>query len=188
MPDVDLKLKQASAVLGVTAKDLQNLVQLKVIQPPRRNSAYRFDRKLLLKAKVAFYLKHSLGSSSDLLARFTETVFRDFGKAEVSEFRNVRIHSTPFSGKEPVEVKIPVRSLAKELEEQLPRATLSPDLPKGRKDPKWKATFLKTLEKAAADLGEISEQQISQEIARYRKSRKKLPEITVVGASKKKTA
>ncbi len=68
MQDVDLKLKQASAVLGVTAKDLQNLVQLKIINPPRRNSTYRFDRKLLLEAKVAFYLKQSLGSSSDVLA------------------------------------------------------------------------------------------------------------------------
>jgi hypothetical protein len=35
MPNINLKLKQASAVLGVTAKDLQNLVQLKVINPPR---------------------------------------------------------------------------------------------------------------------------------------------------------
>lgn len=188
MPDIDLKLKQASAVLGVTAKDLQNLVQLKIIKPPRRNSAYRFDRKLLLEAKVAFYLKQSLGSSSDLLARLTETVSRDFGKAEANRFRNVCIHSTPYRGKEPVEVKIPVRSLAKELEEQLPRAAMSPDLPKGRKDLKWKSTFLKTLKKAATDLGEVSEEQILREIAEYRKLRRKLPEITVVDAPKKKTS
>jgi hypothetical protein len=185
LSDLSLKLKQASAVLGVTAKDLQNLVQLKVINPPRHNSAYRFDRRLLLEAKVALYLKQSLGSSSDVLARFTETIFH---KTDAFQLRNVSIRSVPFAGKEPVEVKVPVRSLAKELEKQLPRAILFPDLPKGRKSPRWKAEFLRNLEKAAADLGKVSEQQISREIANYRKSRKKLPEITIVKTPKRKTA
>jgi len=37
---VELKLKQASAVLGVDPKDLQNLVQFKVLRPRRRDSFY----------------------------------------------------------------------------------------------------------------------------------------------------
>jgi hypothetical protein len=37
MQNLTLKLKQASAVLGVPPKDLQNLVQLGVIRPVRRN-------------------------------------------------------------------------------------------------------------------------------------------------------
>ena len=49
---VELKLKQASAVLGVSAKELQNLVQLKVIRPPRRDNFHWFDRRLLLEALV----------------------------------------------------------------------------------------------------------------------------------------
>src|SRR5438309_374655 len=168
MPNVDLKLKQASAVLGVTAKDLQNLVQLKVINPPRRNSLYRFDRKILLEAKVALYLKESLGTSSDLLARFTEAVFRGFEKPGTNTFRDVWLRSLTYRGKEPIEVKVPVRSLAKELEQQLPRAAISPDLPRGRKNPRWKAVLLRSLEKAAADLKNVSEEQISTEIARHR--------------------
>ena len=71
MKKITLKLKQASAVLGVSPKDLQNLVQLGVLRPSRRNLVYWFDTCLLLQAKVAFYLKDSLGSSSDLLSRFT---------------------------------------------------------------------------------------------------------------------
>jgi hypothetical protein len=47
---------------------------------------------------------------------------------------------------------------------------------------------LESLEKAAADLRNISDGQIAREIARNRKLRKKLPEISVVGASQKKTA
>ncbi len=54
MQAVEFKLKQASAVLGVSTKDLQNLVQLKVIRPARRDNFYWFDRRLLLEAKVAF--------------------------------------------------------------------------------------------------------------------------------------
>ena len=49
---VEFKLKQASAVLGVPAKDLQNLVQLKVIRPARRDNLYWFDSRLLLEAKL----------------------------------------------------------------------------------------------------------------------------------------
>ena len=37
---MELKLKQASAVLGVAPKDLQNLVQFKVLRPIRRDSFY----------------------------------------------------------------------------------------------------------------------------------------------------
>ena len=54
---VELKLKQASAVLGVDPKDLQNLVQFKVLRPRREDSVYWFNDRMLLAAKVAFYLK-----------------------------------------------------------------------------------------------------------------------------------
>ena len=76
MQTVELKLKQASAVLGVAPKDLQNLVQLNVLRPRRRNSYYWFDTSLLVQAKLAFYLKDSLGTSTELLARFTEAMSR----------------------------------------------------------------------------------------------------------------
>jgi hypothetical protein len=65
---------------------------------------------------------------------------------------------------------------------------MAPDLPRGRKRPGWKAAVLQSLEKAAADLRNISDGQIAREIARNRKLRKNLPEISVVGASQKKMA
>src|SRR5262244_1141423 len=74
MQDVELKLKQASAVLGVDPKDLQNLVQFKVLRPRRRDSFYWFDNRLLLQAKVALHLKESLGTSTELLALFTQAL------------------------------------------------------------------------------------------------------------------
>src|SRR5918993_5384117 len=70
----ELKLKQASAVLGVTPKDLQNLVQHGVIQPRRRAGLYYFDRNTLLQAKVVTYLKGSLDASSEYLSKFAKAI------------------------------------------------------------------------------------------------------------------
>jgi hypothetical protein len=60
MEAVQLKLKQASAVLGVAPKDLQNLVQLGVVRPRRRADVFWFDANILLQAKIALYVKASL--------------------------------------------------------------------------------------------------------------------------------
>ena len=85
MQTVELKLKQASAVLGVDPKDLQNLVQFKVLHPPRRDSFYWFDNRLLLEAKVAFYLKESLGTSTEVLARFTQALSDNLKEEEPTD-------------------------------------------------------------------------------------------------------
>lgn len=188
MQTINLKLKQASAVLGVSPKDLQNLVQMGVIRPARRRNVCWFDTSVLLEAKVAFYLKESLGSSSDLLARFTEVFSQSLGKAEIMDLRDICLRSRPLNSTDAVEIKIPVRSLARELEQQIPLASAYKDLPKGRKRPGWKKDFLQSMQKAAADLGDISEEEILKTIRESRVGRKKLPEITVVARSKKKTA
>lgn len=188
MQRVTLKLKQASVVLGVPPKDLQNLVQLGVIRPARRNNVCWFDANLLLKAKVAFYLKESLGSSSDLLARFTQALSQDLGKVETKDLRDVYLCSRPLDGTDGVEIKIPVRSLARQLEDQIPLALAYKDFPKGRKRAGWKKEFLQNIKKAARDLGDISEENILKAVREYRSGRKKLPEITVVARTKKKTA
>jgi hypothetical protein len=188
MQPIKFKLKQASAVLGVSPKDLQNLVQLGVISPPRRNNLYWFDYKLLLEAKVAFYLKASLGSSSELLARFTKALAPSLGPANLKNIRDVRLQSRPVVDGDAVEIKIPLRSLAEELNQQLPRAAGFKDLPKGRKKPGWKQDFLQTAQMIAAELGDITEEHILKTIREYRAERKKLPEITFVAPTKKKTA
>lgn len=188
MQTVTLKLKQASVVLGVPPKDLQNLVQLDVIRPARRNSVFWFDRNLLLEAKVAFYLKETLGSSSDLLARFTEAFSKNLGEAQMGDLGDICLRSRPLNGTNAVEIKIPVRSLVRELEDQIPLASAYKDLPKGRKRVGWKKDFLRSIQKAAAGLGDISEEEILKTVREYRSGRKKLPEITVVARTKKKPA
>jgi hypothetical protein len=188
MQSVMLKLKQASVVLGVPPKDLQNLVQLGVIRPVRRNSVFWFDTNLLLKTKVAFYLKECLGSSSDLLARFTEALSQNLGNVATKSLTDIYLRSRPLNGTDALEIRIPVRSLARELEDQLPMAEAYRDLPKGRKRAGWKKEFLQSMQKAAGDLGGISEESILKAVREYRSGRKKLPEITVVARTRKKTA
>src|SRR5215471_12694985 len=188
MQTVTLKLKQASVVLGVPPKDLQNLVQMGVIRPARRRNVCWFDTNALLEAKVAFYLKDSLGSSSELLARFTEAFSRNLARAENKDLRDTCLRSRPLNGTDPVEIKIPVRSLARELEKQIPLASAYKDLPRGRKKPEWKKDFLRSIQKTAADLGDVSEEEILKAVRESRVGRKKLPEITVVARSRTKTA
>jgi len=184
MQSVELKLKQASAVLGVNPKDLQNLVQLKVLRPRRRDSFYWFDNQLLLQAKVAFYLKEALGTSTELLALFTQALSGNLKDEDVAAPRYVWLRSRPASGGEPVEVRIPLRNLAKELDEQIPRANVYRDLPRGRKRPGWKREFIRSLETAARDLSGVRESQIVDAIRGHRASKKRLPEITVCAPRK----
>jgi len=179
MRAVELKLKQASAVLGVSPKDLQNLVQLKVLRPSRRDSVYRFDAALLLEAKLAFYLKESLGTSTEMLARFTEALSDTLRAQSPRKAQYIWLRSRPARGRETIEVRIPVRNLAKELEQQLPRALIHQDLPRGRKRPGWKREFRQTLQAAAGDLSGITKSQINAAIHGYRAQRDRLPEISV---------
>jgi hypothetical protein len=74
MQSVELKLKQASAVLRVPPKELQNLVQFGVLRPMRRARVCFFDANVLLQAKVAGYLKESLGTSTQYLVLFTKAL------------------------------------------------------------------------------------------------------------------
>ena len=176
---VELKLKQASAVLRVDPKDLQNLVQLKVLRPRRADSVYWFNDRLLLAAKVAFYLKESLGTSTELLARFTEALSNSLNQGERTTPRYVWLRSRPMTAGEPIEVRIPLANLAKELKEQLPRAADYQDLPRGRKRSGWKREFTRKLEAAAGDLSAVTESQIAETIRGYRAGKKRLPEITI---------
>src|SRR5580704_13713345 len=72
MPRQGLKLKQASAVLQIQPKELQNLVQFGVVKPRRLEGTYFFDASALMVAKVASYLKESLGTRTSVLSKLME--------------------------------------------------------------------------------------------------------------------
>ncbi len=53
-------------------KELQNLVQFGVVKPKRAGGTYYFDPGTLLVAKVAFYLKDSLGTRTSVLSKLID--------------------------------------------------------------------------------------------------------------------
>ena len=188
MQAVEFKLKQASAVLGVSTKHLQNLVQLKVIRPTRRDNFYWFDRRSLLEAKVAFYLKESLGSSSELLSLFTRALSSSLAVGDPRKRQYVSLRSRPARGEQSVEIRIPLGSLAREVEEQLPQALAQSDQPRGRRRGGWEAEMSRAFEDAASQMRELSTGTIIEVLRVRRRVRKALPEVTVVANRALKTA
>src|SRR5258708_15441778 len=118
--NVQFKLKDASFVLGVSPKDLQNLVQFGVLRPRRQDRFFVFDSSALLQAKVAFYLKESLGISVPLLARFTREIFKYMPVSKPGQVRNISVLSRPLGGNNPIRIDIPLQALAAELAAQYP--------------------------------------------------------------------
>ena len=170
MERLQLKLKQASAVLGVPQKDLQNFVQARVLKPRRRQGIYYFDSNLLLQARVVVYLKASLGASTRYLTKFAEAVggLPDF---ETSTPAVVTLRASAWNTEPPIEIRIPLGALAEELRQRLPLAAAAKDLPRGRKRPGWKAAFTSAAREAARDLNGVSEKQIADTIHAYRRER-----------------
>ncbi len=186
MPRVELKLKQASAVLGVPQKDLQNFVQARVLKPRRRLGLYYFDTSLLLQATVALYLKESLGASTRYLTKFANAVARLPG-FETKTPAIVRLRASAWKSDPPVEIRIPLGALARELRRRLPLADVAKDLPRGRKRLGWKRDFLASVREAATELTGVSDKQIADAVNTYRRDRVKAV-LTVVAEAAPQTA
>lgn len=180
MEQDEFKLKQAAVVAEVPPKELQNLVQFKVVRPKRRGRAYWFDRETLLQAKCAYYLKETLGASSAYLAGFVRALASRTDLAK--ERASVRIESSPRPGMPPVGIIVPVGMLRKQLEARLPLAAVARDLPPGRRRPGWKQEFLQGLRDAAREMPEVSDDEILSAVKQSRRLRGR-PEISVAAKS-----
>jgi hypothetical protein len=178
MAKYSLKLKQASAVLQIHPKDLQNLVQFGVVKPRRSDGTYLFDADALLVAKIASNLKGHLGTRMSILSKLMEafhaaeeTLKSENPKYVVFNFRLSKNDS-------PLKLSVPFRSFGEQIEARLSHANLYRDLPRGRKRRGWKKEFLQSLADAAEDMGQVSEEEILSTIRDYRRERRS-SEITV---------
>ena len=177
-----LKLKQASAVLQVQPKELQNLVQFGVVKPQRSAGTYFFDMKVLLAAKVALYLKESLGTRTSVLSKLMDAFSASEEKLRAENPNYVVFNCRLTAEEEPIKLGVPFRALEEQVVERMNRADLYKDLPRGRKRRGWKKEFLESLSQAAKDIGEISEAEILRTVRAYREE-KRAPEITVAAES-----
>lgn len=173
-----LKLKQASTVLDVEPKELQNLVQFGVVKPKSSQGTYYFDPSTLLVAKVAVYLKESLGTRTRVLSRLMDAFRASEEKLKAENPGYIVFTCRLTADEEPLKVGVPFRVLEKQIEKRMSRADLYKDLPRGRKRRGWKKEFLESLSEAAKDIGEVSEEEILRTVRTYRRKRR-APEITV---------
>ena len=177
-------------MLGVTPKDLQNLVQFGVIKPRIRRRVFWFDKEGLLRAKVAFYLKESLGASTQMLARFTDALFRSASKPQPGLARrkrtSVTLLSRPSAEEDPVEIRVPLAAIARSIEVRLPLADRAPDLPRGRKRTAWTDEILSKVRAASASLKDLSHEDIVEVVRAERRRENMAPEVSVAGYGKKK--
>jgi hypothetical protein len=173
-----LKLKQASAVLQVTPKELQNLVQFGVVKPKRSGGTYCFDSSALLVAKIAIYLKDSLGTRTAVLSKLMDAFSESEQKLKGENPSYVVFTCRIVPEEQPIRLAVPFRALEEQIEERMSRADLYRDLPRGRKRRGWKKEFLESLAEAAKDIGDVSEQEILDTVRNYRREQRS-PEITV---------
>ncbi len=178
MPRQGLKLKQASAVLQIEPKELQNLVQFGVVKPRRLEGTYFFDSSALMVAKVAFYLKESLGTRTSVLSKLMEAFSASEGEFKSENPKYIIFNCWLPAEEEPIKLGVPFRALGEQIEERMNRADLYKDLPRGKKRRGWKKEFLESLTEAAKDIGEISDEDILRTVRSYRRERR-APEITV---------
>lgn len=177
-----LKLKQASVVLEVNPKELQNLVQFRVVKPKRSEGTYYFDPSTLLAAKVAFYLKESLGTPTGVLSRLMDAFSASEEKLKAERPNYVIFTCRLMSQEQPIRLGVPFRTLEEQIAQRMSRAALYKDLPRGRKRRGWKKDFLQSLTEVAKDMGDISEEEILRTVRSYRRQRR-APEITVAAES-----
>jgi hypothetical protein len=177
-----IKLKQASAVLQVEPKELQNLVQFGVVKPKRSGGTYYFDPTTLLAAKIAFYLKESLGTRTSVLSKLMDAFSASEQKLKAENPNYIVFTCRIGPEEEPIKLGVPFRALEEQIEERMSRADLYRDLPRGRKRRGWKGEFLEALAEAAKDIGEVSEEEILRTVRSYRRE-KRAPEITVAAES-----
>jgi hypothetical protein len=100
----------------------------------------------------------------------------------------VSLRSRPLRGAQSIEIKIPVGSLARELEEQLPQAQEQPDLVRGRRRAGWQSEISQAFDAASRQIGKVSSQKLQETVREYKSVRKMLPEVTVVDNTTLKTA
>jgi MerR HTH family regulatory protein len=173
-----LKLKQASAVLQVEPKELQNLVQFRVVKPKRSEGTYYFDPSVLLVAKIAVYLKDALGTRISVLSKLMDAFTESEEKLKAQNPDYVVFTCRIGPEEDPIRLSVPLRALEERIEERMSRVDLYRDLPRGRKRRSWKKDFLESLVEAAKEIGEISEEEIFRAVRSCRRERR-VPEITV---------
>jgi hypothetical protein len=166
-----LKLKQASCVLQVPPKELQNLVQFGIVNPSRgENGLSLFTVEDLFCAKLALHLKRFLGTSYARLREIVSEVEPSWSELVEEKPAKLTIRGALNEDEEDesVELVVPFRSLVEHVEEQLRKVSLFRDFPRGRKRKGWKDEFMTSLMEAANQIEDVTPEAIDRDIEEFR--------------------
>jgi hypothetical protein len=148
------------------------------VKPSRSGGTYLFDVKLLLIAKVASYVKESLGTRVSVLSKLMEAFSASEERLKRENPKYIVFSCRLGTEEEPIKLAVPFRTFGEQIEERMKRADLYKDIPRGKKRRGWKKEFLESLAETAEAMGAVSEEEISRTVRTYRKE-KRAPEITV---------
>jgi hypothetical protein len=129
-------------------------------------------------AKIAFYVKESLGTRTRVLSKLMDAFSAAVDKLTSQKSSYVVFNCRPGAGEEPIKLGVPLLALKEQIQERMSRADLYKDLPRGRKRRGWKKEFLESLREAAEDIGKVPEEEILRTASGYRREKRR-PEITV---------
>lgn len=128
--------------------------------------------RTLLAAKVALYLKESLGTRTSVLSKLMDAFTASQEELRTQNPNYVVFNCRLTADEEPIKLGVPFRALEAEVKKRMNRADLYKDVPRGRKRRGWKKEFLESLSEAAKDIGEISEEEILRTVRTYRKEKR----------------
>src|SRR3989442_6157118 len=132
-----LKVKQASAVLQIEPKELQNLVQFGVVKPKRFEGTYFFDTNTLMVAKVAFCLKESLGTRTSVLSKLMDVFLASEKEFKLDNPKYIVLKCRLSAEEDPIKVGVPFLALGEHLQEQMIHADLYLALTSGHNHMIW---------------------------------------------------
>jgi hypothetical protein len=101
-----------------------NFVQFGVVKPKRLEGTYFFDTNALLVAKIAFYLKESLGTRTSVLSKLMDAFSASEEKLKVEDPSYIVFSCRLVAEEEPIKLGVPFGALEAQIEERMSRADL----------------------------------------------------------------
>jgi DNA-binding transcriptional MerR regulator len=174
MNDVSLKAGQVAAALNISTKQLQNTVDAGYLRPTLagsgRGSERRYSFEDVVRIQALEILVNSYGLSAPRAARMLSEVWpRRFSRRR----RVLVIRPKPTVGGVKLEpIKLPLGEIAAAAEARIQQVLVDYREKKRGRPAGWSAKFSKSLSRVSEALQGVSDEQVEEEIARYRLERR----------------
>lgn len=173
MEKIALKAGQVAAVLNISGKRLQNTVDAGYLRPTRagrgRGSVRQYSFEDVVRMQVLEILVNSYGLETPRAARMLSEVWP---QRFTRQRRVLVIQPGPaVRGVKLEPIKLPLGQIAAAAEARIQQVLTNYQEKKRGRPAGWSASFTRALGQVSDDLQNVSDAQISKEIANYRRER-----------------